>query len=101
MEQEKLYTKEQMLKIIDRLPKILNDTKGTGYYLIMQKRDWDGSDKKSYIVRYAHENITSISKVKVLLETSGDFFDDAVYEMYLKIEDLYSKSKIKDRTVYL
>ena len=92
------YTREDTLKIISHLPKYLRESdKGNVYPLIMIKNDWDYTFENSYIVRYAKENSKSISSVDVKIETIGHTFDEAIYNMYLKIKELSKEGKVKGK----
>lgn len=92
------YKREDTLKIISHLPKYLkvNDN-GDIYSLIIIKNDWDNSFENSYIVRYAKENNKSFSSVNVKVETIGHTFDEAIYNMYVKINELSKEGLVKGK----
>ena len=91
------FEKSDTIKIIDHLPKYLQDVKtGETYVLTMIKNDWDGNDD-AYFIRYAKENKQSISTVKYLFEVAGRRFDEAVYSMYLRVSVFQRAGKIKGK----
>ena len=90
------FEKSDTLQIIDHLPKYLQKTKEI-YVLTMIKNDLGGNDY-AYFIRYAKENTRSISTIKFLFEVTGSRFDEAVYNMYLKVSEFQKTGKIKGKT---
>jgi len=94
-----LFSKSDTLEIISHLPKYLRDSKsGDVYTLMMIKNDWDFTWENSYIVRYAKENKKSISTVNFKVEVIGRQFEEAVYNMYLKVVELEKEGIINGKT---
>jgi len=93
------YSKSDTLEIISHLSKYFADSKtGEVYVLTMIKKDWDATWENSYIIRYAKENRKSISTVNYIIEATGSHFDEAVYNMYLKVYDLQKRGIIRGKT---
>ena len=93
------YSKSDTLKIISHLSKYYSDSKtGEVFVLTMIKKDWDATWEDSYIIRYAKENEKSISTVNYIIEAVGSHFDEAVYNMYLKVCELEKRGVIKGKT---
>jgi phosphosulfolactate synthase (CoM biosynthesis protein A) len=92
------YKQEDTLKIISHLPKYLRESdKGNVFPLVMIKNDWDHTFENSYIVRYAKENTKSISSVNIKVEATGHTFEEAVFNMYLKINELSKEGKVRGK----
>lgn len=91
------YKKSDTQEIIKHLSKYFRRSKNREVYVLMIiKNDWDGNEN-SYIIRYAKENTKSISTVKHLIEVIGIDLEDAVYKMYLKVNELSKIGKIRGK----
>jgi len=93
------YSKSDTLKIISHLSKYYSNSKtGEVFVLTMIKNDLDATWENSYIIRYAKENGKSISTINYKIEVIGNHFDEAVYNMYLKICELEKRGIIRGKT---
>jgi hypothetical protein len=90
---EKENRENETTKMIDKLPKYLNDEKGEIYTFIIEKNDWDGLNN-AYILRYAKLNKRSISLANALIKIEGHSLFDGLLKMREKIEDYKKEGKI-------
>jgi len=82
----------EILSILDRLPKYIRYKNGDIFSLVIYKNDWDGHDE-SWIIMYSKDNKKSLSTVNTILKVNATDFYNALVKMEGKIDNYRMENK--------
>lgn len=82
----------EILRILEKLPKYIETNKSLTYSLIIYKNNWDGHED-SWIIMYSKKNEKSLSTVNVLIQRQGNTFLKALREIEIAIDEFRDENE--------